>query len=984
MKKRHTQLLLTSVVLLTSLQFALKTNVDAKVGETTAANWLDASPSSIQGMPPALRMLPAHPHYRHYKAQVGGNREPLVFIQAYKTEQVFYTPLASGHSMRYSNIWKPEQLHRNNNASNPTNPNQWTNNRHVQAANHLLDRSKNHHVKKFMFDHSLQGANKGFLRYGVKNSNNLIETGDFSGKKGEFRQLGYSESGGIIYNNDFPNEHYRSNEYFSDPGYNFANYDFQVKPWMNKDTIPYRRVNGGTRYDFAATNTNNWKIKHAAMVRFLNERPNYTRKSNNVSYWMDRHSLQNDPSGGENAYFIAASPDGYYYHASTDSMPYAAKNLTLTRQRVVDAKGNVIRTFTRKAGEEGGTLTAQRRQLVSGEKVTIETTISNTSRKGARTTTTLNPTVNVGYKTGNSALTEAFYFDSKSMDSSSKVKHNKKLAVGEQAVMRKEIVVPFNSDKMGVYGEIDMEHFYLRDNTLLSDDFSHLTLAVDNEAGNLRNESIKLIGKDGKAVSKPIPGHEYKVQFGFKYVAQRNAQRNVTVNVDYLITRQLPFKGKDTQKKTLQMKNFKPVAGRTYTLTSSDFVVYETGVFDVESVLSVVGNQNYNQNTSDDNQKTQFKDTYDLSVRNVQLIPKEVSHTDRGTMTYLLKADVDYNVPSHVKDHAKDVTFRANVGGTEQTFKRHIKQGFNPNVTMEVAIPSNGRSRVISATMLVNSDNYVYESNTNNNRGTATATVKNEAKVVPYKGAITNKANWRQHLQIHEWTSQTVRYKGFNSGANFSFPRYTSKGKATNSQVNLSESYTIDHVWFKSKTTTDLKEGPKRDGWVDLMKEPGKIKAGYGYELQVDVSYETDAFSKVPKETSTKWVRPGITKPMLSNNLYIQTPDNTVHSVNGDGGTSNTLNFKRRNVSDGKTTWTFEIAPRRTLGVDTLGKFFIGEDVANGTYDMTVFTPKTAGLLGKMTSESTVVNTLLFDQKDRLKIEVVGSATDDITDHITQ
>ena len=83
----------------------------------------------------------------------------------------------------------------------------------------------------------------------------------------------------------------------------------------------------------------------------------------------------------------------------------------------------------------------------------------------------------------------------------------------------------------------------------------------------------------------------------------------------------------------------------------------------------------------------------------------------------------------------------------------------------------------------------------------------------------------------------------------------------------------------------------------------------------------------------------------------------------------------------------FIVEPTTTLGVSTVGRFYIGSDVSNGIYELDVFTPKVHGLAGKLTKTATGfeydTTTLLSDIAEDLKIQVIGSAVDDVSDHIS-
>lgn len=1005
-KRTKRTLLLTSTIILSLLSLTNTNQADAAVGEELRPNWLAMPQAQRKGRPPAYTMTRANPNYNYYVQLTGNGRVPYIFYNTYAHSTNYYTPVASGVNKRYSSIYKPEQLYKNS-SKHRLDPARWTNNKYLNARSHLINESKSQHAKSKM----IVDNKPGYIRYRVGNSTNKITSGMFAGHNGEWRVLGYSESNGDMNNPIFPSE-VVSDSAFTSTGMNLAESRFILDPWLPNKGAAYTFVGGGTRYDKAPKNSADWKIKYNAVQRLIANRPNYRAKGS-VEYWMRRYSLQNDPSGGTIASFVASVQGGYYHVSHAPALPKAVKNLALVKQQVVDASGKVIMSVERKPYEaQLRVAQKQTRKIVAGERVYLESVVRNTTPAGSGTTTSSRPRVHQGYKTGSSARTQESYFNANAMDKTFTNTASGNLAAGNSITYRQAIDVPFSSNVMAMYSEIDINHYYGRDNTNLVDDFAQMVLSVNDESGNLINRSIRLVDKSGKEVEHPVPGEQYRLRFyvdyesqsrKFHYVPYKNKDgetyyqyeeydyysNNINIDVNYRINRQLPYKGFDgkTGVVTKKIGSMRRGTSTSFNLTTDEYITYETGVFDVDTTISVnKGSSRFNKDASDDKLTQQYRYIYDLNIKNASLIPKTTVHTaDGDSVTYLMKFDVNYIVPNHAKNHAKDVTFAVNVGGQTKTVTEHIKGGHNPNVTIEIDVPLEGKDQVVKGIVLANSDSNVYETNYSNNSAKASADVSNVTSVKPYSGAPKNAYSWNQHIQTHEWTSSNRSYKLFNRNTTYNFPFYSPKGTPSNQKIALNEGLKIKHVWFRSKTTQDLKEGPKKDGWVDLTKEVGKIKAGYGYELKIDVGYETDAFSKLPKETTAKWVRPKVANGSIPNNIYVQTPDKKIHSVNGDGGSAKDMKYTRKDASNGgKTDWIYEIAPKKVLGVNTLGKFYIAEDVSNGTYIMTVFTPQTHGLLGKMTSETNTVNNLLFDQKNNLRIEVVGSASDDIDDNITQ
>lgn len=978
MKTKYKNLLLMSSLVLAGFGLFDAKEVSAdSLGHVVKSEWLGQNPGA--GIPPAMRITPQNSEYNYYqkigKYKSNSQSGPILFKSLHDGKWTVYSPVATGVMKEWSSVVNPEQTYYNSTSfKDPL----FDKNMEYKGDLFNYSKYKNQNVKHQHFTKKNSGrAYRGY----VQPAKDKIETGMFAGSKGEFRVMGYSGNGEQVGNPEFPADYFSAKTVAQS---RINEYGWDTKPWTRNNSFAGK----GTAFDRFNSNSPQYKIKFNAVKRLLAQEPEMGGTSDsNVRYWMNRLSLSNDPSDGSAAYFLGTKNNGEHYNTLTvESTPQLRKNITLAQQTVYDSNGKEIIRFDREGTNPNGKTTKGNgfRKLVSGEVITVKTTMKNNSDKGSPKIQRVKGLV--GYGTGNKATNRPVSLNAQSVDKVFNIYKNA-LNVGTTTTLETKITVPFNDNKLGISGQVDSEMYYKGENYNLTDDSSFMSVAVNNEAGNFSSASIELLDANEKVVSDPIPGEAYKFAYNYKYNSTngKNASEKVSLAVDYKINRQLPKDSKDATTGRINIKNIKPEHGKIYKFITPTAVVYETGIFDTEAKLTIGNDRpNYNTDTKDDGQVKTFKYTYDLAMKNVMLIPNKESNTDKKTMNYLMKFDVDYAVPSHVKDHAKDVVFSVNVGGTKKTFTEHIKNGSNKNITVEVAVPSTGNNRSVKAVVIANSDKNVYEADyVKNNEGSATATIESVEKVKPY-GTTNTKQSWSQLVEQNNWTGKAKTYKGFNNGQTYKFSSYLNSNRA-DSKFDMNETYKINHVWFKSKLSTDLKEGPKKDGWVDLMKDVGKIKAGYGYELKVDVDYNTDAFSKMPKATANKWVRPNLASPNLPNNIYIQTPDKAIHSVNGDGKTEKTLSYTRKDSTDrSKAEWTFKVAPSETLGVNTLGKFYIDSKVSNGTYNLKVFTPKTSGVLGKMSDENNVVQTSLFDETKDLKIKVMGSSTDDLNDHINQ
>lgn len=531
------------------------------------------------------------------------------------------------------------------------------------------------------------------------------------------------------------------------------------------------------------------------------------------------------------------------------------------------------------------------------------------------------------------------------------------------------------------------------------------TLKIIVDRGNFGAESTELIDEQGNVVRDPVPGNRYKIRFNYRYLSDNNrdARRNTTLQVNYQLGRQMvgsPIHGRDESRALTAhardsngniMKTFKPKHNTVYSF-DSDYHYFETAQFDAMSDI-VVGLERYDLDTSDNKLTKDWSSFYDIAVENVRVVPNDTVNTQDQVAEMLVQFDIDYMTPAHIKDLGQNVEFLVDLDGETVLVNEHIRKGKNRNISIPIEIPLEGNvDRVLEARVLANPDRKVYEedvysANRPNNIGVGTGQVKNDI-VQPHYDS-NRQETWTQYVHENNWSGSQLNYRTFSNNLQRTFLRFTSKDNPrSTSRFNLFENYQIDSVRFRSRLTRQRELG--NDGWVDLMQEDGYIKAGYGYELEIDVSYNTNAMDQIFENsmsangTTGRWSRPQLSEPLLQDNVYIEMQDGHIRSVQGDGGTEQALRVKDKSENNGKTTWTFEIDGGTILGAPTVGRFYIGEDVADGRYPLTVFTPKIRGVNGKQINSTNALEYLLYDSANDLGINVEGAASDDITDHINR
>ena len=252
----------------------------------------------------------------------------------------------------------------------------------------------------------------------------------------------------------------------------------------------------------------------------------------------------------------------------------------------------------------------------------------------------------------------------------------------------------------------------------------------------------------------------------------------------------------------------------------------------------------------------------------------------------------------------------------------------------------------------------------------------------------TDSNSWDYTLRVRGFNGGYKEYSKFDNSKTYGFYNYKRKYDDYTETDNYNESYKIDSVLFKSKFTTENKYGT--DGWVDLTKssekDKAKIKAGYGYELEINVTYKTDIFSKQPKATLTRNPSVGSfgrvitnwqTSANVHNDIYVRTHDGKTLSATGMYGTIQAFDATVIKNTNSEVKIKYTMKTKNVNGVNQPLKIFTDENSTNGIYSLNVFTPTITGVGTKANSSD------LCDYR-KLQYKVQGSMYDDNSDHIVQ
>lgn len=445
----------------------------------------------------------------------------------------------------------------------------------------------------------------------------------------------------------------------------------------------------------------------------------------------------------------------------------------------------------------------------------------------------------------------------------------------------------------------------------------------------------------------------------------------------------------------------------------------------LETTFSFTTNTSYaNKNTSNDSLSISVKPKYDATVSNVRVYPQnEYTDGSNREISYLVVYDAKLDVPDFMKN--KDVNMlletSINIGGKTVTFPDLLSVGDNKDISHSVnniPIPSTG---TMTATVLLNYHKHTYETNYDNNRATATTSIRNlnnpfngrnSDTVVgsdnsdgssPVGGGSLNnnclvprtRNNWSITHKKIAWSSTPKSYTTID-GAKQTFKKYSVTSTTNLSPIDYYETYNIESILFRSKDTMDKKLG--NDGWIDLLKSSEKdlatIKAGYGFELKVVSKYKTNAKKAMPSSTSFVTSTSGTyytntsrdASISLPTDIFIELPGSNstrkILSTTGYSGTTKGLLVEEVDMSTSTETikkLTYTIKTTNTLGIKDSDKIFIPTSLKDGNYKISIYTPPIAG----MPSVNKGAYSSLCDRKD-INIKVQGSYTDDLNSHTTQ
>lgn len=847
-------------------------------------------------------------------------------------------------------------------------------------------------------------------------------------RKLEWRYLGYSQQGVALGNPYFP----------SDSDSNGAGFD---RGYMGARLS----ISNPTIYD----DTNEW-YAYSGKIQALKRLMNYDTSFNSArskatdggstvsrpdaETWARGLSMITNPRTETPVFRLITASGGYSYVVAPPSKDLTG-DMILTEMTEYDSTNKLIGSFTRDINtgtwnqDEYGTKDysgVHPKSVVVGNDYTIKVKVYNSND----TSLQINPAkldigtaINGGARQRDFSDDDGNFYRSKDTMYTSLSKE-RTISGHSYATFEYKVTVPETAtENFRMTGFINYEHLgwvngqytQVTDNKFTINDWGMNQYAMYH--GDFVPSAIVLIDKNGQEVAQDMmqPGEDYKVKWEYTYAGpDRDKAYDLYFSGD--IKRYLPQGSSDI--KHYEWTENKKLKNGDKITKESEYITFEIPKVDVSSKVNEGNKYFLNETTSNDTAFKQWFGSWDIKISNLSVYPINDRPLKNEYITVGVKYDATLSAPAGLRgsglefDTTDTITIPDSLGGTKQIITHtHLKEGDNKNVTQVIQLPvkviTSGSTNV-PINVYLNSDKRKYEDDLmtqSNNKATTSM------KILPpnnpnnfntggnsFGCPINSEDNhsWDVTHQTLDFSGTRKNYSNFQSGKDYGFFYYPTED--TNSYgsetLDYNESYTVDYVKYKSKFTTDLNYGEK--GWVNLMdssqSEYAKIKAGYGYELDIQTTYKNDVFERQPEQTwDGVWnmstihdaVSSGNTGLRVSNtqtvanihnDVYVRTSDGKVVSYTGMYGTSKIFKSTILKSDRNETVIRYEMIDKST---DDPMKIYVSEDTADGNYDLFVYTPIYKGVGSPVTKND------LCDHQE-LKFRVQGSMYDDNNEHIVQ
>lgn len=235
-------------------------------------------------------------------------------------------------------------------------------------------------------------------------------------------------------------------------------------------------------------------------------------------------------------------------------------------------------------------------------------------------------------------------------------------------------------------------------------------------------------------------------------------------------------------------------------------------------------------------------------------------------------------------------------------------------------------------------------------------------------------------------------YSNFANSTSYSTYIYNQTGAQAGRWTSYNETYEITDVRFRSKVTDDnaWKYDTGYSEWESIRTSNSNaaVRAGNGYELEIDVRYSSNALVNPNRSSESGRGTASLTGTRQSNSrhkanlykdIYVRTHDGQVYSATGMFGTEAAFTPTIVTDQDGLVRVTYKM---RTItdanGNSVPYRIYTNETAKDGSYDLRIWTPTITGF-GHGDKP-----TLELCDSHSSTYQVKGSMYDDLQDSIIQ
>lgn len=874
----------------------------------------------------------------------------------------------------------------------------------------LVDPSWNQNLKLGSIEPGYQSKDM----YRGDNTGTTTLTGSkYTGKKYEWRYLGYGTTGQIIENPFFP------------PDYPVDTKDEWQPEKLNWEPKPWNNFTSPGPYDGEAS----WEQKVEWFKKyFFAQNPEFRRPGKSIdedaAYWADRFTLHNNPE--ESTGIVTGwhtTRSGRTYYASFILKTPPQPNLRLIEYTVRDKEtGKIIGQQTISASDnndkdrnypvapgfvEAGktyTITAKVKnmyvpglggsrdtkhqpiRLYQAYKIDEDISTYNYTYAPVETVYPTTPTTTIKY----GGVVE---FSKQSDGSEGESNPN------PNSLLSWEFTVPPDAKKEVMFeAGIDYDFYLKNENTYDGDDFAELTFKIKPEDIGCDCNRAELIDSDGNVVNDVVPYQTYglrlyvKKYVGNKKVGDPNDYYNPFASIDVAVT----DKGKVTNHfERVATKDVLTKEGQVAVIEIPNAITPNTSI--VEATWKLNGIHEWMGQstilTNDGPCKYTWASNINISVSNFVIKPSSfMLPVGQSSTTETLSFDFDI-MNSNVENQDKDIDVVIKKGGQEiwrDTVYVPANRVYTmPTVTVSGVNLSEGEN---AFTVEVNPPprkwfefkkdavrpEEVYEDNIAHN-----SVMVHKNKPAKRCEILNNENTWITTHYLREWHGYRVYWTHCtDNGCHQHSYCVTTSDVSWTETISYYERYQITNVFFRSKLTKDkaLRDGGG-DGWVDLANgKPGEVKAGYGFEIKYVVKYQTNTYTASPKpwsgDCSGKTVNP-------RHGSYVDAPNTIQVTMPFNDKSGQPVIYDLTTSSESgrwdNLTQLYEMPYHNALNMKWTREVFINETAKDGDYQIRIDTfPFFYGSYDKPPTTK-----WLCDYKI-VTIRIKGADSDDIKSHVTQ